>query len=75
MELIIFPLLSRKSQKAMLRIKYSYGRRWGHQYKYEPTGPLLEKLAEKLQMPKDEVRAKIMIEREYLLSQRLSTPL
>lgn len=70
MELVIFPLLSRKSQKAMLKVKCFHGRRWAHQYKYEPTGPLLEKLAEKLQMPKHEVRAKIMMERKYLLSQK-----
>ena len=70
MKLLIYPLLSARSQRAMLRSKRLYGKKWGHPYVYEPTGRLLERLSERLLMSKAEVRAKIIEERNYLLAQQ-----
>jgi len=70
MELKIYPLLSLKSQKALIRTKRTYRNRWGHPYDYEPNGQLLTRLSAQLQMSKEQVREQLLKERKYLLSKQ-----
>lgn len=67
MNLIIFPLLCKESQKAMLRTNKRYGAKAGHPYIYEPNGRLLKRLSIELSVSKEEVRSLILDERKYLI--------
>lgn len=70
MELIIYPLLSFKSRKAMTRSKKADYRSWGHPYHYEPSGNTLKRLANETGMTMTQVRDRFIEEREYLLTQQ-----
>ncbi|OIP78080.1 MAG: hypothetical protein AUK48_02370 [Oscillatoriales cyanobacterium CG2_30_44_21] len=59
-----YPLLSSASKRALKRTKRSFGK----PYSYVPRGALLERLAKKLFMSKEEIYSLLMKEREYLIS-------
>jgi energy-converting hydrogenase A subunit M len=63
MELIIYPLLARKSQKAMRRTR----KKFGHSYFYEPRRNLVYRLSKELNLSLDEVRLRISEERAFIL--------
>lgn len=66
MNLILFPLLSTRSQRAILREK----KRYGHPYKYNPRGDLLERLSEQTGMTKEECYSQLVKERKFLLREQ-----
>lgn len=61
--LICWPLLNRRSKRAMLRTR----KKWGHPYTYEPREILLSRLSQELSMTKTEVRDQLLTERSWLL--------
>lgn len=63
MELILYPRLSTRSQRAMLKTKKAFG----HPYHYTPRGNLLQRLSRETGMSIDEVVARLDLERDYLL--------
>ena len=63
MKLVIYPLLHRKSQLAMKRVK-TYG---GKRYSYSPRAQLLRRLSKELGMSLEAVREQIERERAFLI--------
>lgn len=62
-ELILYPQLSTRSRRAILKTKKSFG----HPYRYQPRGDLLERLARTNGMTKDQVYMQLLEERQTLL--------
>jgi len=69
MNLTLYPRLSTRSKKALLR-KNSY---WGKSYVYKPRGHLLERLARETGMTIYQVQSQLEQEREYLIAQKYLT--
>jgi cytochrome c-type biogenesis protein CcmH/NrfG len=63
MELVVYPLLKKESQRAMRRTK----RRYGHPYYYTPQARLVRRLANQLGKTEDEIKEQIALERKFLL--------
>lgn len=63
MNLLIWPKLSTRSRRALLKRVRGYGR----PHNYTPKGHLLERLSRELGISKEEVLAQMWKEREYLL--------
>ena len=63
MELIIFPRLSTRSKRAMLRTK----KKWGHVYQYIPRRHLLERLKIETGMSEMDILVQIYQERKWLI--------
>lgn len=63
MDLIIYPRLGKKSQKAMRRKRKAFG----NPYFYEPRRNLVYRLSKELNMTMDAVRERIAKERAFLL--------
>lgn len=63
MELIIYPRLSTRSKRAIIREK----KRYGHRYAYVPRYQLIERLKSELGWSTAEVLAQIARERKWLL--------
>lgn len=63
MELVVYPLLSTRSRRAMLKT----ARRFGHYYNYRPRGNLIQRLSQQLNTTPAEVLEQIKKERNYLL--------
>jgi len=63
MNLKIYPLLSIKSKKAMLRTKKA----WGHPYRYTPRRQLINRLKRELSLSEDAILKQITQERAWLL--------
>lgn len=66
MNLILYPLLSTRSKRAILRVR----RRWGHPYIYTPKYELLSRLSQETGMSPDIVEQRLSEEREWLLRHR-----
>ncbi len=66
MQLELFPRLSTRSRRAILRTKKKYGR----PYTYRPRGDLLERLAQETRKTREAVYRQLLAEREFLLKQR-----
>lgn len=66
MELIIYPLLSTTSKRAIIKVK----KKWGHYYEYTPRNVLILRLAEDLNWTEEAVRRQIVKEREFLTKNR-----
>lgn len=62
-ELLVWPLLSTRSKRAMLRTK----KKWGHPVTYYPRQRLLQRLSEELKMSKEQVLDQIDTEQAFLL--------
>lgn len=62
MELLIYPKLSTRSRRAMLRKK----KRWGHKYYYTPRSTLVLRLMEETGLTYLEVLQQISVEQKYL---------
>jgi hypothetical protein len=65
MNLILYPLLNSKSQRLMTKTRSHYGK----EYRYEPNGVLLHRLASATGMSLSKVREQLIKEREYLIQQ------
>ena len=63
MELIVYPLLSAKSKKAIARAKKQFGR----PYDYTPRRNLVYRLSVELGLSLEQVRLQIMDERAFIL--------
>lgn len=63
MELVVYPLLSKDSQRAIKRIKKS----WGRAYYYTPQSRLVQRLAKELGKSSEEIKEQIAKERAFLL--------
>jgi hypothetical protein len=63
MNLIVYPRLSTRSRRAMLRLK----RRSGKPCVYTPHGDLLDRLVGELKLSKEQVLEQIKQERQYLI--------
>ncbi|MCH2244704.1 MAG: hypothetical protein MK111_08695 [Crocosphaera sp.] len=61
-ELVVWPLLSTCSKRAMVRTK----KRWGHPNEYHPRQKLINRLSDQLKMSKQEVLNQIEKERDFL---------
>ena len=70
MELILYPLLSTRSRRALLRRVYRQSQHHyaGQPYHYNPRSPLLERLSEQTGLSIQQVAIQLLSEREYLLS-------
>lgn len=68
MNLIVYPLLRKKSKTAMLRVVNQRGKNRGHLYNYVPNGRLLNRLSTLLPLSKSEILDQVIKEREYLLA-------
>jgi hypothetical protein len=66
MELLIYPLLSTRSRRAISRARGKYGR----PYDYRPRIDLINNLAADLRMSQDQVLDQIKRERDFILAQR-----
>lgn len=66
MQLELFPRLSTRSRRAILKTKKKYG----HPYTYKPRGDLLERLSQETGKSKEAVYMQLMEEREFLLKNR-----
>jgi len=64
MLLKLFPTLSTRSKRAMLRTKTHFGK----SYSYVPRGTFLEGLAKKFSITKEAAFNLLMTEREYLIN-------
>lgn len=62
MELKIYPRLSTRSKRAILRTKTH----WGKPYEYRPRIDLIKRLSRELNMPLSEIYNQILQEREFL---------
>lgn len=62
-KLVIYPLLSTRSKRAIRRKK----KKWGHPYYYRPKDILIQRLADDLKWTKAMVREQLEQEREFLL--------
>lgn len=67
MELILYPMLGTRSQRAILRERG----KWGHNYSYAPRGDLLQRLSKQTGMSIEECALQLYKERQYLLNQNL----
>lgn len=67
MKLVIYPLLSTQSRRAMVR-EY---KKFGHTYNYRPRGHLIKRLCEKLAISPDKVLDQIQKERDYIIKSRV----
>lgn len=63
MDLEIYSLLSKESQRAIKRVK----KRFGRPYYYIPQARLVRRLAQQLQKSEEEIREQIAREREFLI--------
>jgi hypothetical protein len=63
MELILYPRLSTRSKKALVKTK----KRFGRTYHYSPRGDLLERLSQETGMTIEQVCQQLKRERAYLL--------
>lgn len=63
MNIILYPLLSTCSKRALLRSK----KRYGNPYRYSPRGTLLQRLSTETGMSMTEVYNQLMKERDYLI--------
>lgn len=63
MRLICYWLMNVRSQKAMRRKKW----KWGRNYTYIPRQTLVKRLARQLNMTEEEVKNQIAKERTYIL--------
>lgn len=65
MNLVIYPLLSTRSKRAMTR----YKKNWGQLYYYNPKKMLVDRLSKQLKLPAITIYALIARERKYLLKE------
>jgi len=65
MNLLLYPLLSTRSRRALLKTK----NRGQRDYVYNPRGNLLERLATETGLSKAQVYDQLLQEREYLIKQ------
>jgi len=63
MNLKVYPLLSTRSKRAMLRVR----KKWGHPYYYIPRHQLLVRLSSELGMTQQQVIEQVQEERKFLL--------
>jgi len=66
MQLVLYPKLSTRSRRAILKTKGKFGRA----YYYSPRFPLIQRLSQETGMSIEQVYRQISIERRYLLQQR-----
>lgn len=64
MDLLVYPLLSTRSRRAITKRKKRYGR----DYEYRPRITLVNRLVEELGLSHEQVLDQISAERRYLLS-------
>ena len=64
MQLKIYPLLNGDSKKAMRREK----KRFGKYYNYTPRANLVKRLSDQLNISEEEVRAQIVLERNFIIN-------
>ena len=63
MNLVCYPLMNRRSKRAILRTR----KRWGHPVGYNPRRVLVERLASELNLSPEAVLDQLQKEREFLL--------
>lgn len=63
MKLIIYPRLSTRSKRAIVKTT----KQWGHFHRYEPKPELLQRLSQELGWTEQEVLQQIREERAWLL--------
>ena len=63
MELVVYPLLNKGSQRAIKRTHKSYGR----PYRYAPQLRLVRRLSKELGKTEEQIRKQIEKERKFLL--------
>ena len=63
MNIVLYPMLSTCSKRALLRST----KRYGHPYNYSPRGTLLQRLSDETGMSMTEVYNQLMKERQYLM--------
>jgi hypothetical protein len=63
MEILLYPRLSTRSRRALLKTKKQFGK----QYHYSPRGDLLKRLSQETGMSIEQVYRQLHEERAYLL--------